>query len=207
VEQLVVDLHYSPCSLRSPGCRPSKPLLASAEHPLGPLQARSDTVEARRGGVVQEPDSGENTCSDETESTHAHHLSSSSSKVSEEVEVVGRTHAVVDDVGTEEGGVGCTNCAGVGTVGAAQMGMVEAVRRRDRRWSGGGAGHWRPRPRLEANKRAAAQGEHAGGGAAAQGWRSRAGIGFHGDGPRTAYMAVLIFLQGKFSTTLPTNWC
>jgi hypothetical protein len=138
VEQLVVDLHYSPCSLRSPGCRPSKPLLASAEHPLGPLQARSDTVEARRGGVVQEPDSGENTCSDETESTHAHHLSSSSSKVSEEVEVVGRKHAVVDDVGTEEGGVGCTNCAGVGTVGAAQMGMVEAVRRRDRRWSGGG---------------------------------------------------------------------
>ena len=103
MEQLAVDLHYSPCSLRSPGCRPSKPLLASAERPLGPLQARSDTVEARRGGVVQEPDSGENACSDETESTHAHHLSSSSSKVSEEVEVVGRKHAVVDDVGIVEG--------------------------------------------------------------------------------------------------------
>jgi hypothetical protein len=51
-------------------------------------------------------------------------------------------------------------------------------------WSGGGARHWRPRPRLEASKRAAAQGEHAGGGAAAQGWMPRAGIGFHGDGPR-----------------------
>jgi hypothetical protein len=52
VEQLVVDLRYSPCSLRSPGWRPSKPLLASAERPLGSLQARSDTVEAsarRRG--------------------------------------------------------------------------------------------------------------------------------------------------------------
>jgi hypothetical protein len=63
--------------------------------------------------------------------------------VSEEVEVVGRKHAIVDDVGTEEGGVGCTNCAGVGTVEAAQMGeatsernrsAVEAVRRRERRW-------------------------------------------------------------------------
>jgi hypothetical protein len=54
VEQLAVDLHYSPCSLRSPGCRPSKPLLASAERLLGPLQARSDTVEApaRRRGTA-----------------------------------------------------------------------------------------------------------------------------------------------------------
>ena len=82
--------------------------------------------------------------------------------MSEEVEVVERKHAVVDDVGTEEGGVGCTNCAGVGTVEAAQMGTVEAVRRQDRRWSGSGAGHWRPRPRLEASKRAGAQPRRAG---------------------------------------------
>jgi hypothetical protein len=60
-----------------------------------------------------------------------------------EVEVVGTKHAGVDNMGTEEGGVGCTNCVGVGTVEAAQMGeatsgrdrsVVEAVRRRERRW-------------------------------------------------------------------------
>jgi hypothetical protein len=48
--------------------------------------------------------------------------------VSEEVEVVERKHAVVDDVGTGEGGVGCTNCVGVGTVEAAQMGMAQGWR-------------------------------------------------------------------------------
>jgi hypothetical protein len=183
--------------------------------------------------VVQQPNSGENACSDETESTHAHHLSSSSSKVSEEVEVVGRKHAVVDDVGTEEGGVGCTNCAGVGTVEAAQMGTVEAVRRWDRRWSGGAAvveRRWRGA--LEAAT--AAGGEQAGGGArrACGRGRSRAGLDATGgdrvswrwasqntnrqmglaehksaDGPHTTYVVVFIFLQGKISTTLPTNWC
>jgi hypothetical protein len=78
-----------------------------------------------------------------------------------EVEVVGTKHAGVDNMGTEEGGVGCTNCVGVGTVEAAQMGeatsgrdrsVVEAVRRRERRWgvagcppageTGGGGGGW-----------------------------------------------------------------
>jgi hypothetical protein len=131
--------------------------------------------------VVQQPDSGENACSDETESTHAHHLSSSSSKVSEEVEVVGRKHAVVDDVGTEEGGVGCTNCAGVGTVEAAQMGTVEAVRRRDRRWSGGAAVALGTGGRDRGWRRASGQRRKASMRAGAQ---PRAGIGFHGDGPR-----------------------
>jgi hypothetical protein len=153
--------------------------------------------------------------------------------VSEEVEVVGRKHAVVDDVGTEEGGVGCTNCAGVGTVEAAQMGTVEAVRRWDRRWSGGAAvveRRWRGA--LEAAT--AAGGEQAGGGArrACGRGRSRAGLDATGgdrvswrwasqntnrqmglaehksaDGPHTTYVVVFIFLQGKISTTLPTNWC
>jgi hypothetical protein len=48
--------------------------------------------------------------------------------------------------------------------GGIEDGAVER-----RWWSGGGAGHWRPRPRLEASKRVAAQGEQAGRGAAAQG--------------------------------------
>jgi hypothetical protein len=84
------------------------------------------------------------------------------------------------------------------------------------RWSGGGAGHWSPRPRLEASKRAAAQGEQAGGGAAAQGWMPRAGLGCHGDGPRRTQIGrwashdicgCLHFFQGKISTTLPIDWC
>ena len=65
-------------------------------------------------------DSGENACS--------RFIFIELYKVSEEVEVVGTKHAVVDDVGTEEGGVGCTNCAGVGTVEAAQMGMAQGWR-------------------------------------------------------------------------------
>ena len=55
------------------------------------------------GVAVEQPDSGVHACSDDIEFPNAHHLSSSSSKVSEEVEVVGRKHAVVDDVGTVEG--------------------------------------------------------------------------------------------------------
>jgi hypothetical protein len=134
--------------------------------------------------VVQQPDSGENACSDDTESTHSHHLSSSSSKVSEEVEVVGRKHVVVDDVGTEEGGVGCTNSVlfeHVCTAGGIEDGAVE------RRWSsGGGAGHWRPRPRLEASKRAATQGEQAGGGASRASGRRRKSSKRAGAQPRRA---------------------
>jgi hypothetical protein len=102
--------------------------------------------------------------------------------VSEEVEVMGRKHAVVDDVGTEEGGVGCTNCVGVGTVEAAQMGRLQAGET-GRRWrlsAGGiedGAVERRWRWALEAAT--AAGGEQAGGGGARRAsgrGRSRAGL-------------------------------
>jgi hypothetical protein len=82
----------------------------------------------------------------------------------------------------------------------------------------------------KANKRAAAQGEHAGaatqgehagGGAAAQGWRPRAWAGFHGDGPRRTQIDRwasqtqigrwashgVYGCINKFSTILLTNWC
>ena len=92
---------------------------------------------------------------------------------------------------------------------AAIGGEVEVLERRVGRWrltSGGGAGHWRPRPRVEASKPRAG----------VQGWMPRPRIRVSmGDGPRTNWQMGLTRrmclclhgLQGKISTTLPTGWC
>jgi hypothetical protein len=75
-------------------------------------------------------------------------------------------------------GRGRTNGDGAGLEVAGGIEDGAAVVERRWRWTLEAA------TATKANKRAAAQGEHAGGGAAAQGWRPRAGTGFHGDGPR-----------------------
>jgi hypothetical protein len=123
---------------------------------------------------------------------------------------------------------------GVGMVEAAQMGeatngrdrwVVEAVRRRERRWGVAGcppvgetsgaveAGKRRGRRALEAA--AAGGGEQAAGGGAGH-WRPRPRIRvFMGDGPHTNWQMGLTWrmclclhgLQGKISTTLLTGWC
>jgi hypothetical protein len=53
-----------------------------------------------------------------------------------EVEVMGRTHAGVDVVGTEDGGVGCMNYAGSGDGGNHTNGEGHQRERHDR-WGGG----------------------------------------------------------------------
>jgi hypothetical protein len=91
-------------------------------------------------------------------------------------------------------------------VRVAGLGPANRRRRRGRGRGGvvqrgsGGAVEWRWRWALEAAT--AAGGEQAGGGATVQSWMPRAGLGFHGDGPRTnksadgphtAHVAVFIF--------------
>jgi hypothetical protein len=94
-----------------------------------------------------------------------------------EVEVVGRKHVGVDDVGTEEGGVSCTTCAGGGDGGGRTNGGGHQQERRDW-WGGGGCpsvGDVTDLPRGEGWQAAGAL-EAAGGGEQAAGALEAAGV-------------------------------